>query len=76
MGWAGRGVHERCANGAAGEEGLDVEWASTGMHAQFWEQVVDWSLRAVDSGKNLSVVTELATASARGRSRHGRKQRH
>jgi uncharacterized membrane protein len=40
------------------KKGWDLEWASTGMHAKFWEQVVDWSLRAVDSGKNLTVTTE------------------
>ncbi|HYT92336.1 MAG TPA: VWA domain-containing protein, partial [Gemmataceae bacterium] len=47
------------------KKGWDVEWASTGMHAKFWEQVVDWSLRAVDSGKNLSVTTEARDGKVR-----------
>jgi uncharacterized membrane protein len=37
----------------------DFAWAQSPMHAQFWQQVVDWSLRAVDSGKNLALTTEV-----------------
>ncbi len=37
----------------------DLDWASTPMHAKFWEQVVDWSLRAVETGKNLTLTTEV-----------------
>ncbi|MCI0458356.1 MAG: VWA domain-containing protein [Gemmataceae bacterium] len=43
----------------------DLDWANTAMHAKFWEQVVDWSLRAVESGKNLSMTTEVRDGKVR-----------
>jgi uncharacterized membrane protein len=36
----------------------DKEWASSEMYAKFWDQLVAWSLRAVDKGKNLQMNTE------------------
>ncbi len=44
---------------APSKEAWDLAWSSTPMHAKFWEQVVDWSLRAVDSGKNMTMTTEV-----------------
>ena len=29
----------------------DVDWAESDMYQKFWEQVVDWSLRAVETGR-------------------------
>jgi hypothetical protein len=37
----------------------DRAWGAWKDYTQFWEQVVDWTLRAVDSGKNLTLTTEL-----------------
>jgi uncharacterized membrane protein len=39
----------------------DRDWANDpgGMYTKFWEQTVDWSLRAVETGKNLVMTTEL-----------------
>jgi uncharacterized membrane protein len=36
----------------------DREWAFSEMYGRFWEQVVDWSLRALESGKHLTISTE------------------
>jgi hypothetical protein len=36
----------------------DREWARSEMHGKFWEQVVSWSLRAVETGKYLQMRTE------------------
>jgi hypothetical protein len=36
----------------------DRDWASSNIYGQFWEQVVDWSLRPVESGKHLNMTTE------------------
>lgn len=35
----------------------DVNWAESDMYQKFWEQVVDWSLRAVETGR-LTMTTE------------------
>lgn len=37
--------------------GWDRRWAESDMYLKFWEQVVDWSLRAVETGK-LTMTTE------------------
>jgi uncharacterized membrane protein len=38
----------------------DLQWATsqTGLHGKLWEQVVDWALRAVETGQHLTVTTE------------------
>jgi uncharacterized membrane protein len=36
----------------------DRDWANSTMYAKFWEQAVDWSLRAVETGKHLTLTTE------------------
>jgi uncharacterized membrane protein len=36
----------------------DHDWAVSEMHGKFWEQVVTWSLRAVETGKHLTLTTE------------------
>lgn len=38
--------------------GWDQQWAGSEMYLKFWEQVVDWSLRSVETGK-LSMTTEF-----------------
>ncbi len=35
----------------------DHDWAKSNMHGQFWEQVVEWALRAVEKGTNLTLRT-------------------
>jgi hypothetical protein len=42
-----------------GPQFWDRDWASSNIYARFWEQVVDWSLRPVETGKHLSMATEL-----------------
>jgi uncharacterized membrane protein len=37
----------------------DNDWANSNMYTRFWEQTVDWSLRAVDSGEYLKLNTEV-----------------
>ena len=37
----------------------DRDWANSNMYGQFWEQTIDWSLRAVETGKHLVMTTEL-----------------
>jgi uncharacterized membrane protein len=37
----------------------DQDWASSNMYTRFWEQMVDWSLRAVDTGQYLKLHTEI-----------------
>jgi hypothetical protein len=37
----------------------DRDWANSDMYIKFWEQTIDWSLRAVETGKNLVMTTEL-----------------
>ncbi|HEV3263832.1 MAG TPA: VWA domain-containing protein [Gemmataceae bacterium] len=37
----------------------DREWASSDMYLKFWEQVVDWSLRAVETGE-LVITSEYS----------------
>jgi hypothetical protein len=39
--------------------GWDKDWANSDMYAKFWEQTIDWSLRAVESGKHLTLSTEV-----------------
>jgi hypothetical protein len=41
-----------------GAQFWDKDWASSDMYARFWEQVVDWSLRPVETGKHLTMTTE------------------
>jgi uncharacterized membrane protein len=43
---------------AKGRLGWDRDWAGSDMYLKFWEQVVDWSLRAVETGR-LSMSTEF-----------------
>ncbi|MGF1582704.1 MAG: VWA domain-containing protein [Gemmataceae bacterium] len=40
-----------------GKKYWDHDWASSNMHGQFWEQVVEWALRAVEKGSNLTLRT-------------------
>jgi uncharacterized membrane protein len=44
---------------APDKKAWDAKWYASGMYSKFWEQVVDWSLRAVENGKNLTLTTEL-----------------
>jgi uncharacterized membrane protein len=37
----------------------DHDWASSNLYTKFWEQTVDWSLRAVDTGQYLKLNTEV-----------------
>jgi len=39
--------------------GWDKDWANSDLYAKFWEQTIDWSLRAVESGKHLTLSTEV-----------------
>ena len=41
-----------------GPQFWDRDWASSNIYAKFWEQVVDWSLRPVETGKHLNMTTE------------------
>jgi hypothetical protein len=41
-----------------GPQFWDRDWASSTIYARFWEQVVDWSLRPVETGKHLRMTTE------------------
>ncbi len=43
----------------------DFDWANSEMHGKFWEQLVEWSLRAVESGKNLNMSTERVNGKVR-----------
>lgn len=45
------------ARSSAGRLSWDRDWAGSDMYAKFWEQVVDWSLRAVETGR-LTMTTE------------------
>lgn len=36
----------------------DQEWVNSAIYTKFWEQVVEWSLRTVESGRNLNMITE------------------
>jgi uncharacterized membrane protein len=42
-----------------GPQFWDRDWASSNTYGKFWEQVVEWSLRPVETGKHLSMTTEL-----------------
>lgn len=42
---------------AAGRQGWDRDWANSDMYLKFWEQVLGWTMRSVESGK-LAMVTE------------------
>jgi uncharacterized membrane protein len=39
--------------------GWDKDWANADLYAKFWEQTIDWSLRAVETGKHLALSTEV-----------------
>jgi uncharacterized membrane protein len=43
---------------AKGQTFWDRDWANSPIYGKFWEQTVDWSLRAVDTGKHLNLMTE------------------
>ncbi len=36
----------------------DRDWANSQIYGRFWEQTVEWSLRAVETGKHLTISTE------------------
>jgi uncharacterized membrane protein len=36
----------------------DRDWANSEIYSQFWDQLVDWSLRELDKSKNLQMTTE------------------
>ena len=40
-----------------GTQGWDKDWAASDIYLKFWEQVVGWTLRSVETGK-LSMTTE------------------
>lgn len=40
-----------------GTQGWDKDWAASDIYLKFWEQVVGWALRSVETGK-LSMTTE------------------
>jgi uncharacterized membrane protein len=42
-----------------GPQYWDRDWASSNIYGKFWEQLVEWSLRPVETGKHLSMTTEL-----------------
>jgi uncharacterized membrane protein len=42
---------------AAGIQGWDRDWASSDIYLKFWEQVIGWTLRSVETGR-LAMVTE------------------
>ncbi|HEV3204594.1 MAG TPA: VWA domain-containing protein [Gemmataceae bacterium] len=42
----------------------DRDWAGSDMYLKFWEQVLDWSLRAVETGK-LTMITEYRDGKVR-----------
>ncbi len=44
--------------------GWDREWAGSDMYLKFWEQVIGWSLRGVETGK-LSINTEYKDGEVR-----------
>jgi hypothetical protein len=37
----------------------DKEWADSKMYAQFWQQLVSWSLRALENNKNLNLQAQV-----------------
>jgi uncharacterized membrane protein len=39
------------ARSGENKQAWDREWASSDMYSKFWDQVVDWSLRAVETGE-------------------------
>jgi uncharacterized membrane protein len=45
------------ARSQPGRPAWDRDWAGSEMYLKFWEQVVDWSLRAVETGR-LTMTTE------------------
>jgi hypothetical protein len=44
--------------------GWDREWAASDMYLKFWEQVIGWALRGVESGK-LSIASEYRDGKVR-----------
>jgi len=48
-----------------GPQFWDRDWASSSIYGKFWEQVVDWSLRPVETGKHLSMTTEQSDGKVR-----------
>jgi hypothetical protein len=36
----------------------DKDWAASGMYAKFWKQVIEWTLRSVEGGSNMTMTTE------------------
>src|SRR5207253_2203071 len=37
----------------------DRDWANSNVYTKFWEQMIDYSLRAVDTGQYLKLNTEV-----------------
>ena len=52
------------AKTSGGRLGWDREWAGSDMYLKFWEQVIGWSLRGVETGK-LSIATEYRDGKVR-----------
>lgn len=49
----------------AKEKSWDRDWAKSAMHAPFWEQTVDWALRATEKGGHLTLLTEVREGKVR-----------
>ena len=43
----------------------DRDWANSDMYGKFWEQTVEWSLRALETGKHLALNTEVRDGKVR-----------
>src|SRR4029077_2759659 len=52
------------AKTAGGKLGWDREWAGSDMYLKFWEQILGWSLRGVETGK-LALSTEYRDGKVR-----------
>jgi uncharacterized membrane protein len=52
------------AGSSGGKLGWDRDWAGSDMYLRFWEQVIGWALRGVETGK-LSIATEYRDGKVR-----------
>jgi hypothetical protein len=52
------------AESSGGRLGWDRDWAGSDMYLKFWEQVIGWALRGVETGK-LSIATEYRDGKVR-----------
>jgi uncharacterized membrane protein len=52
------------ARSIPGRPGWDRDWASSEMYLKFWEQIVDWALRSVETGR-LMMTTEYRDGKVR-----------